>query len=246
MTSPSRRYGCPIEVTIEVIGGKWKGVILWWLRYDRRSFSELKQLISGITSKVLTQQLRELQADGLLDRTIYKESPPRVEYSLTPMGETLRPIVELMCEWGKQRLPAFQQSFLSLQGLPVLLLTQDTGLQQSLQTVLQSRQARVRVATDISQAMLLLHQVQPAVLLVDAELPHQMGYRLIQQIQTAGGKAENPWVAIALTPPTLTTEHRKVLRSGFQMRLSKPVEPEELIATIANLTQLLHTSQQQA
>jgi DNA-binding HxlR family transcriptional regulator len=102
------KYYCPVEVTVDVIGGKWKCVILWWLRQDAKRFSELKQLIPGISQKVLTQQLRELEANGLIRREVYREKPPRVEYLLTPYGETVRPITELMCNWGKAHMPGYE------------------------------------------------------------------------------------------------------------------------------------------
>lgn len=101
-------YYCPVEVTLDVIGGKWKCVILWWLRDRPRRFGELKQLLPGITQKVLATQLRELEADGLVHREVYREKPPRVEYSLTSYGATLEPITDLMCEWGKNHLPDYQ------------------------------------------------------------------------------------------------------------------------------------------
>ena len=106
------KYHCPVEVTLDVIGGKWKCIIIWWLREHPRRFSELKQLIPGITQKVLTEQLRELEADGLIHREAHKEKPPRVEYSLTSYGTTIRPITNLMCEWGKNHLPGYQFGYL--------------------------------------------------------------------------------------------------------------------------------------
>jgi len=107
-------YYCPVEATLDIIGGKWKCVILWWLQGDRpMRFSELKQNIPSITQKVLTEQLRELEADGLVHREVYKEKPPRVEYSLTPHGVTLRPITDLMCKWGQAHLPGYQFGYLN-------------------------------------------------------------------------------------------------------------------------------------
>lgn len=84
-------YNCPEEITIETIGGKWEAVILWWLRRDPKRFSELKQLLPGITSKVLTAELRKLEADYLIRREAYRKPPPRVEYFLTSHGETQLP-----------------------------------------------------------------------------------------------------------------------------------------------------------
>ena len=106
------RYHCPVEVTLDAIGGKWKCVIMWWLRERPRRFGELKQMIPGITQKVLTEQLRELETDGLVRREAYNEKPPRVEYSLTPYGTTIRPITDLMCAWGKTHLPGYQFGYL--------------------------------------------------------------------------------------------------------------------------------------
>jgi DNA-binding HxlR family transcriptional regulator len=92
---------CPVETTLRVIGGKWKVVILFWLADGTRRFSDLRRSIPGISERMLAQQLRELERDGILERAVYAEVPPRVEYSLTPYGQTLRPITELMCAWGK-------------------------------------------------------------------------------------------------------------------------------------------------
>jgi len=99
-----REYNCPVEATLSVIGGKWKVLILWHLKDDIRRFSDLKKLIPGITQKMLTRQLRELEADGLINRKIYAEVPPKVEYSLTPSGESLRPVLDLMCKWGTENM----------------------------------------------------------------------------------------------------------------------------------------------
>jgi DNA-binding HxlR family transcriptional regulator len=96
-----RKYSCPVEITLDVIGGKWKCVILWWLSQGTKRFNELKNLIPGITQKILTERLRELEQDGLVKRQVYAEAPPRVEYSLTQRGKSLGPITDLMCQWGK-------------------------------------------------------------------------------------------------------------------------------------------------
>ena len=91
---------CTITTTLRMMGGKWKSVILWHLINRTRRFSELKHLIPDITQKMLTQQLRELEEDGLIRRKVYAEVPPRVEYSLTAYGRTLIPVLNAMAQWG--------------------------------------------------------------------------------------------------------------------------------------------------
>src|SRR5919199_1091786 len=94
---------CPAELTLDVIEGRWKVLILWQLFQGARRFSELFRALPGITQKMLTQQLRELERDGIVARTVYPQVPPRVEYRLTPRGETLKPVVRAMCRWGVQQ-----------------------------------------------------------------------------------------------------------------------------------------------
>jgi len=95
-------YHCPIEVTLEIIGGKWKPLILFQLFKGTRRFGELKRAMPKITQRMLTRQLRELEEDGLVHREVYKEVPPRVEYSLTPLGCGLEPLIRSMDEWGER------------------------------------------------------------------------------------------------------------------------------------------------
>lgn len=236
--TPAIQYGCPVEITVEVIGGKWKCVILWWLRQDAKSFGELKQLISGITSKVLTQQLRELEVDSLIHREAYREVPRRVEYSLTPLGKTLQPITELMCEWGKSQLPKYQSGVLKLDKLQVLVVTNDARLRELLYMVLESRAARVIGVTTASEALeqIQLQRVQPDVLLVDTEMPWDQGYDLVRQVRALGIGQQSQIPAIALTNRFHTMERRGIQRGGFQVHLSKPIEPAELVAALASLT----------
>ena len=93
--------GCPVEATLEIIGGKWKGVILYHLLERTYRFGELKRAMQGITQRMLTKQLRELEADGTVNRKVYAEVPPKVEYSLTEVGESLRGVMMMMRDWGK-------------------------------------------------------------------------------------------------------------------------------------------------
>ncbi len=98
-----RGQRCPAELTLDIIGGRWKVLIVWQLFHGARRFSELSRALEGITQKMLTQQLRELEHDGIVHRQVYAQVPPKVEYSLTPLGESLRPVVDAMCEWGMKQ-----------------------------------------------------------------------------------------------------------------------------------------------
>lgn len=97
----NKHYTCTFEITIDLIGGKWKPLIIWHLGTKGvQRFNELKKLIPQITQKMLTQQLRELESDNLVNRKVYPQVPPKVEYSLTDIGESLMPILSMMCKWG--------------------------------------------------------------------------------------------------------------------------------------------------
>jgi DNA-binding HxlR family transcriptional regulator len=96
------RDKCGMETTIAVIGGKWKPMILYALLSGPQRFGELTRLIPEITQRMLTLQLRELEEDGVIAREIYKQVPPKVEYSLTPPGRTIEPILSFMQQWGEQ------------------------------------------------------------------------------------------------------------------------------------------------
>ena len=95
---------CPVETTLELIGGKYKALILWHLSSGKLRFSELRSRISGATPKMLTQQLRELEANGLVHREVYPVIPPKVEYSLTETGRSLMPVLVAMRDWGADYL----------------------------------------------------------------------------------------------------------------------------------------------
>jgi len=97
-------YFCPVEGTLDVIGGKWKPLIIWFLRKRVLRFSDLRRSIPGITDVMLTKQLRELEQDGVIRRNVYSQVPPRVEYSLTPLGKTIIPLLDTLCDWGIEHM----------------------------------------------------------------------------------------------------------------------------------------------
>ncbi len=97
-----REFHCAMDVTMHFIGGKWKTVVLWYLRKDKKRFSELRRLIPNITEKMLSLQLKNLEKDGIVKRKVYPEIPPRVEYCLTDFGKTLIPMLEEIALWGRQ------------------------------------------------------------------------------------------------------------------------------------------------
>ena len=96
--------GCPVEATLDLIGGKWKAVILYHLRDQVLRFNELQRRLTGISQRLLTKQLRELEEVGFVTRTVYAEVPPKVEYRLTKKGETLRPVIRALEIWGEDYL----------------------------------------------------------------------------------------------------------------------------------------------
>ena len=100
---------CPVESTLKVIGGKWKILILWYLEEGTKRFNELRRELPLITQKMLTQQLRELEADGVVHRKVYAQVPPKVEYSLTELGISLKPVLAAMCTWGQEYSDNHQQ-----------------------------------------------------------------------------------------------------------------------------------------
>lgn len=97
-------FGCPVEACVEVIGGKWKGVILFHLLSGTKRFNELARLMPAVTQRMLTRQLRELESDRVVERKVYPEVPPKVEYSLTEFGWTLEPILKTLQAWGMSYL----------------------------------------------------------------------------------------------------------------------------------------------
>lgn len=92
---------CPVEAALDLIGGKWKAVILFRLMEGTKRFNELHRLIPHVTRRMLTLQLRELEADSIITRKVYQQVPPKVEYSLTELGVTLKPVLEALKSWGE-------------------------------------------------------------------------------------------------------------------------------------------------
>lgn len=104
-TSPSiPEFTCGLDATLRVISGKWKPLILYFLLQGPNRYGELKRAVRGVSDKVLIQQLKELEADGILKRTDYKEVPPRVDYSLTPLGHGLAQALAPLCTWGAENM----------------------------------------------------------------------------------------------------------------------------------------------
>ena len=98
------KYNCPVDATISKIGGKYKAVILYHLGNNTLRYNQIHKKIPAITDKMLAQQLRELEKDGLIKRTVYPVVPPKTEYNLTEFGESLSPILNAMCNWGESYL----------------------------------------------------------------------------------------------------------------------------------------------
>ncbi|MCJ8169342.1 winged helix-turn-helix transcriptional regulator [Atopomonas sediminilitoris] len=109
-TEPSVFSGCPVEVSLDVIGGKWKGVIVYHLLAGTQRFGQLQRLLPGISQRVLTKQLREMEAHGLIERTVHPVVPPHVDYALSPLGHELAPVIAALKHWG--------QTFLAQGGEP--------------------------------------------------------------------------------------------------------------------------------
>ncbi|MDZ4747069.1 MAG: helix-turn-helix domain-containing protein [Saprospiraceae bacterium] len=97
-------YQCPVTATLSVIGGRWKPILIYTLSNGSKRFGQLDAIITGISRKILTEQLRDLEANGLVIRKQFNEAPPRVEYSLSEKGRTLQPLMQAMCEWGNEHV----------------------------------------------------------------------------------------------------------------------------------------------
>lgn len=101
MPKSRKKVGCPVEVTIRIIGGRWKVLVIHNLLDGHKRFNELQRLLVGIAPRTLTKQLRELESDGIISRTAYPEIPPRVEYELTDLGRSIQPVLNAMGKWGE-------------------------------------------------------------------------------------------------------------------------------------------------
>lgn len=108
MLTKEEMPACPVATTVQLIGSKWKLLILRNLMQRPWRFNELRRDLEGISQKVLTDSLRSMEDDGILTRTVYPEVPPRVEYALSGLGQSLRPIIEAMAEWGQNYKDRFQ------------------------------------------------------------------------------------------------------------------------------------------
>jgi DNA-binding HxlR family transcriptional regulator/CheY-like chemotaxis protein len=230
-----KQYGCPVEVTLDLIGGKWKCVILWWLRRGSKRFKELMQLMPGVSQKVLTTQLRALESNGLISRQVFPESPPRVEYSLTAYGETLRPITELMCNWGKAHNPEFQFGLMCLRGLRILVIA-DELVNQRLEAELGELRGANVIATSLAIALRDLKDINPDIVLIDFSIDDDFR-TLNQQLERLGADSQKPAPVIVLT--TNDQQRDRAFSQGFRIHLMEPVEISELVAAIANLTRQL-------
>ncbi|MBW4478918.1 MAG: winged helix-turn-helix transcriptional regulator [Tolypothrix brevis GSE-NOS-MK-07-07A] len=231
MDTNIKNYSCPVEVTIKAIGGKWKCLILWWLRRDARRFGELKLLISNISQKVLTQQLRELEKEGLIYRESFPESPPRVEYALTPHGQTFTPITELMCEWGKVHKVGYQFSYCRLENTKILVVSPDAT---DICTSLEERHAIAIAVTNIHEIPDLLNRVQPNAILIDlTSLNDNKAHLLMTQVKLK--QVEQKMAMVAMVLGNNSEERGRAFKMGFAVHIPKPVETIEMVSTLASL-----------
>ncbi len=98
-------YGnCPVEAALDIIGGKWKAILIFHILEGPKRFGELGRLLPGLTQRMLTTQLRELERDGVILRTVFPQVPPKVEYSITPFGSTLEPLLQELAKWSEQHV----------------------------------------------------------------------------------------------------------------------------------------------
>ncbi|EJL03144.1 MULTISPECIES: helix-turn-helix domain-containing protein [Pseudomonas] len=123
MTTPIQTCGtggfsCGLDATLRIISGKWKPLVLFFLRDGPKRYGELKRLVQGVSDKVLIQALKDLEADHVLARTDYKEVPPRVDYALTPLGLSLAEAIVPLCTWGTEHMAEMTRIFATRDTLP--------------------------------------------------------------------------------------------------------------------------------
>ena len=104
-----KKFNNPVELSIDIIGGKWKMPVIWRLKDGSKRYGELRRSLPKVTHKMFTQQLRELEQDEIIKRKVYAEVPPKVEYSLTLLGESIIPVIDLLREWGEQYRNVFNK-----------------------------------------------------------------------------------------------------------------------------------------
>jgi len=118
VTNTGADFSCGLDATLRIISGKWKPLILFFLRDDSKRYGELKRLIQGVSDKVLIQQLKDLEAVQILKRTDYGEVPPRVDYTLTPLGRSLAEAIVPLCTWGTENTEEVVRIFAKRDTLP--------------------------------------------------------------------------------------------------------------------------------
>jgi DNA-binding HxlR family transcriptional regulator len=132
-----KHYGCPVQGTINALSGKWKVLAIWHLGFGAKRFAQLRNLLPGVSEKVLTAQLRELETDGIVQRKVAHASPPQVTYSLTRAGEELIEPMSVLCHWGTRHLGIPPN-------LPRFPKTQDTGPRQAVLPESQGRRSAIK------------------------------------------------------------------------------------------------------
>lgn len=117
MTANEPQFSCPIAGTLEIIAGKWKPEILWQLKDNTMRFNQLRKAIGGVSQKMLTQQLRELQRDGMIKRTQFEQIPPRVEYTSTELANNLKPLFDSLVSWSDRHGESVNKARMKYDGM---------------------------------------------------------------------------------------------------------------------------------
>lgn len=172
--------------------------------------------------------------EGLIARQYYRESPPRVEYFLTPHGQTLTPITELMCEWGKHHQVNYQFGYSRLENVQVLVVSSEA---ESLRIILEKYSAIVVSATSITEIFSLPDDYSPNALLIDLNLLNQANSQIfVAKIKQMKQKFQNILALVATVPIDNSSERVRAFKMGFAVHLPSPIENAEMIATLASLT----------